>query len=178
MDEVILQSGEIISKWEYNDIMKRKEIATETISRQLEEETKNLTYKGLKNDRIKKLEKTLETIENFETKTGSELKYSLERIKKLGQIDYEIKKAQTFRDNFMYALKEGASTFKNYKLLKRELGKIKNPKQLYDYISQTPILMDLFLWYDDETGHLKYGGFSKNEEAFGDALVKLGILEE
>ena len=178
MDEITLQSGEIISRWEFNDIMKRKQIATEIISKQIEEETKNLTYKGLKNDRIKKLEKTLETIENFENKKGEQLRYSLERIKKLGQIDYEIKKANTFRDNFMYALKEGASTFKNYKLLKEELTKLKNPKQFYDFISQSTILMDLFIWYDDETGHLQYGGYKGNEEAFNDALVKLGVIEE
>ena len=41
-------------------------------------------------------------------------------ILKQGVSDYEMKKAQTFRDNFMKALKEGGSTFKNYKLLYKD----------------------------------------------------------
>ena len=171
MDEVELQSGDTISKWEYNDVMKRRQIAIEYVTKEIEEETKNLTYKGLKNERIERLEATLKTLENFENKQGDKLRYALDRIKKLGNIDYEIKRANTFRDNFMYALKEGASTFKNYKLLKQELEKIKNPKDFYEFVSKSDTFMDLFIWYDDKTGTLKYGGFKSNEDAFNSALV-------
>lgn len=175
MDEVEIASGEIISKWEFNDVIKRREIAIDYVTKQIEEETKKQTYKGLKNDRLIRLEKTLKTLENFQNKEGDKLRYALERIKKIGNIDYEIKKAKTYRDNFMYALKDGASTFKNYKVLKERLEGIKNPKDFYEFVSQNDTLMDLFLWYDDETGTLKYGGFKSNEDAFNNALIDLGI---
>lgn len=174
-DEIKLQSGEVISKWEYNDIMKRKNIAEEYLRRQIDEERRNTSFKGLSNEKLEKLTSTLETIEKFENKKGDNLRYALNRIKTLGNVDYEIKKADTFKTNFMYALKEGSSTFKNYKLLNDKLKTIRNPKEFYEYVSQSETLMDLFIWYDDETGTLQYGGFKSNEDAFNDALVKLGF---
>ena len=82
-----------------------------------------------------------------------------------------MKKAQTFKDNFMYALKEGASTFKNYKLFYNNLKKMKNPKEFYNFVKDSDTLMDLFVWYNDETGTLTYGSFKNNEEAFNKALI-------
>lgn len=175
IDKIVLESGEAISKWEYYDVMKKKEIAETYLRKQIEEELSNLTYKGLKNERIEKLEATLRTIENFQNKKGDSLRYALDRIKKVGSIDYEIKKASTFKENFMYALKEASSNFSNYKILKNKLDTIKNPKEFYEFVSQSETLMDLFIWYDDETGTLQYGGFKSNEDAFNDAIVKLGF---
>lgn len=175
IDEIKLQSGEVISKWEYNDIMKRKNIAEEYLRRKIDEERRNTSFKGISNDKLDKLTATLETIENFEDKKGRDLRYALNRIKTLGNIDYEIKKADTFKTNFMGALKEGASNFKNYKLLNDKLKSIRNPKEFYNFVSQSDTLMDLFLWYDDETGLIQTGAFKNNEEGFNDALVKLGF---
>lgn len=175
IDEVKLQSGEIISKWQMGEIIKRKPIAIETIKRQLAEEVANeeerTSFKGLVNERIDRLEQTLNTLENYDKKTGQALKYAIDRITKIGNVDYELKKAQTFRDNFMLALKEGASTFENYQLLKDELDKIKDPKEFYDYLKNSDTFMDLFIWYKEGEG-LTYGGFASNEDAFNSALEK------
>ena len=70
---------------------------------------------------------------------------------------------------------ESVSNFENYELLKNRLDKIKNPSKFYDFISQSNVLMDLFIYYDDNSGTLVYGGFSSNEEAFNNGLVELGI---
>lgn len=171
LDEIKLSSGETISRWEYNDIMKRQPIAIEKIQKDLAEEQKNQTFKGLKNEKVERLEATLKTLQNFQKKTGSSLRYSLDRIRKIGGVDYEMKKAQTFKDNFLRALKEGASTFKNYKMFADDLKKIKNPKEFYEYVKYSDTFMDLFIWYNDETGTITYGNFNNNEEAFNNALV-------
>ena len=56
-----------------------------------------------------------------------------------------------------------------------ELDKIKNPTKFYEYVSKSPTLMDLFLWYK-ETDVLFYGAFSSNQEAFDSSLLfQLGI---
>lgn len=181
-DEIKLTSGDKIIRWEYNDIKRKQPLAIKKVENNLEQEYLKIPkdFKGLKNDKIQKLESTLKTLQNFQNKTGESLRYSLNRIKKLGQVDYEMKKAQTFRDNFMKALKEGASTFKNYKLFYNDLKKIKNPKEFYEWVKDSDTLMDLFIWYNDETGTLQYGSFKNNEDAFNNALINdFGyILEE
>lgn len=170
LDEIELASGEKITRWEYQDVIRKQPKAIEKIQKDLEKEYNN-TFKGLKNDRIIKLENTLKTLNNYQNKEGASLKYALDRIKKIGQVDYEMKKAKIFKDNFLYALKEGAVKFKNYKLFYNDLKKIKNPKEFYEYVKDSDTLMDLFTWYDDETGTLKYGAFKSNEDAFNNALV-------
>lgn len=175
LDEVKLQSGEIISKWQQNEIIKRKPQAILKIESDLAEEFANeenrTSFKGLVNERIDRLNQTLNTLENYDKKTGKALKYAIDRILKIGSVDYKLKKAQTFRDNFMYALKEGASTFKNYKQFKKELDNIKNPIEFYDYLKNSDTFMDLFVWYKENDG-ITYGAFASNEEAFNTALEK------
>lgn len=175
IDEAKLQSGEIISRWQLGEIIKRKPIATETIKNQLALEVANeeerTSFKGLVNERIDRLTQTLNTLENYDKKTGQALKYAIDRIMKVGSVDYELKKAQTFRENFMYALKEGARTFKNYSTFKKQLDSIKDPKEFYDYLKNSDTFMDLFVWYKEDEG-LTYGAFASNEEAFDSALEK------
>ena len=180
LDRIELASGESITRWEYQDVLRKQPKAIEKVQKDLEKEYKNATFKGIKNDRIVKLESTLRTLKNYQNKEGSSLKYSLDRIRKLGNVDYEMKKPQTFKDNFMKAIKEGASTFKNYKMFYNDLKKIKNPKEFYNFVKDSDTLMDLFIWYNDETGTLQYGSFKNNEDAFNNALVNdLGyILDE
>ena len=172
-DKITLSSGEKISRWEYQDIMKRQPQAITQVKKSLKEEYSKMPkeFKGLKNDRIQKLESTLKTLKSFDKKSGTSLRYSLDRIRKLGNVDYEMKRAQTFKDNFLKGIKEGASTFKNYKMFYNDLKKIKNPKEFYDFVKDSDTLMDIFIWYNDETGSLTYGSFKNNEEAFNNALI-------
>ena len=42
------------------------------------------------------------------------------------------------------------SGYKNYKLLKEKLEGIENPIQFYNYVKQSDIISDLFLFYKDK----------------------------
>ena len=67
------------------------------------------------------------------------------------------------------------SGYKNYKLLKEKLEGIENPIQFYNYVKQSDIISDLFLFYKDKATAQTYGGFVDNQEAFNTALEQLGI---
>jgi len=67
-------------------------------------------------------------------------------------------------------------TYKNYKLLLNKLKTIKNPIEFYQFVKQSDILSDLFLFYKDKATAQTYGGFVDNQEAFNTALYEqLGI---
>ena len=75
----------------------------------------------------------------------------------------------------MGALKE-MSNYRNYKLLRDKLNSIENPIQFYNYVRQSNILSDLFLFYKDKATAQTYGGFKDNQEAFDTAIFEqLGI---
>ena len=127
-------------------------------------------------ERLSEIQAIEDSFERLNEKTGSDLKRLKSRIMSVGRSDYKLSRDELFRKNFYTAL-EGISNFQNYDILKRELDKIKNPTKFYEYVKQSPILMDLFLWYK-EKDTLFYGAFRSNQEAFNSSLLyHLGITD-
>ena len=59
---------------------------------------------------------------------------------------------------------------------RKKLESIENPIQFYNYVKQSNILSDLFLYYRDKATSQTYGGFVDNQEAFDTAIFEqLGI---
>ena len=173
-DSVAYESGEELTRWEFNEINK----AMRRALRNLESEKASiLTGResiGMGDERLSEIKAIEKSFETLGERKGSEFERIKERILSLGRSDYKITKNKQFRENFYKAL-EGISNFQNYELLKHELDKIKNPTKFYDYVKQSPVLMDLFLWYK-ESDSLFYGGFTDNQEAFDSTLMfHLGI---
>ena len=168
------ESGEVVTKWEFDEINKAMRRAT----RNLEVEKANILGGrqsiGMGDERLSEIQAIERSFETLGKRKGSEFERVKERIFSLGRSDYRIAKNKQFQENFYKAL-EGISNFQNYEVLKKELDKIKNPNKFYDYVSKSPVLMDLFLWYK-ESDSLFYGGFSDNQEAFDSTLLfHLGI---
>ena len=67
---------------------------------------------------------------------------------------------------------EEMSSYNNYKLLRDKLESIENPIQFYNYVKQSNILSDLFLYYKDKATSQTYGGFVDNQEAFDTAVFE------
>ena len=167
-------SGEEISKWEFQELNKAKRRAFRTLEKERESILTNRPSIGMGDERLSEIKAIETSFNELHEKTGSNLKRVIDRIFSVGRSDYKLSKDKLFMDNFYKAL-EGVSNFQNYKILKDELDKIKNPTKFYEFVKKSPVLMDLFLWYK-ESDSLFYGGFSDNEEAFNSTLLfHLGI---
>ena len=172
----ILESGEEISKWEYQEINKARRRAFRNLELEKESILKDRPSIGMGDERLSEIRAIEESFNKLNEKTGSDLKRLISRIFSVGRSDYKLSKDVLFRENFYKAL-EGISNFQHYDVLKKELDKIKNPSKFYEYVKKSPVLMDLFLWYK-ESDSLFYGGFNDNEEAFNSTLLfHLGIEE-
>ena len=167
-------SGEVLTKWEYSELKKSQKRATINVTDQAREIID--TDRNVMGDaEFKRLLRTKESIEDLFNRRGTEFRRTKERTKSWGKADYELWRASIFRENFMNALEEMAG-YKNYKLLKEKLESIENPIQFYNYVKQSDILSDLFLFYKDKATAQTYGGFVDNQEAFDTALFdQLGI---
>ena len=172
----ILESGEVISKWEYQELNKARRRAFRNLELERESILKDRPSIGMGDERLSEIHAIEQSFIDLENKTGSSLKRVMQRIFSVGRSDYELAKAELFRKNFYKALEE-ISNFQNYDVLKKRLDKIKNPIKFYEFVKQSPILMDLFLWYK-ESDSLFYGSFSSNQEAFNSSLLfHLGITD-
>lgn len=170
------ESGEQISKWEYQELNKAKRRAFRNLEKEKESILSGRPSIGMGDERLSEIKAIETSFKALQEKTGSDLKRVIDRIFSVGRSDYKLSKDKLFMDNFYKAL-EGVSNFQNYGVLKNELDKIKNPTKFYEFVKQSPVLMDLFLWYK-ESDSLFYGGYSDNEDAFDSTLLyHLGITD-
>lgn len=175
-DFITLDSGEILSKWEYRQLRLAKNRALRHLERERETILSERPSIGMGDERLSEIQAIEKSFSNFTSKKGSDFNRVKARIFSIGKSDYKIGKDLLFMKNFYTAL-EGISNFQNYDKLKAELDKIKNPSKFYEFVKSSPVLMDLFLWYK-ESDSLFYGGFSNNQEAFDSTLMyHLGITD-
>lgn len=166
------QAGQDLTKWEYSELKRQRTRAIRTLKKEAMG-IYDLNI-GMGNERLQSINATIKSLNKLDEKVGYEFKRLSERLNYLGASDYKLKQDKLFRDNYMKAL-QSVSNFENYDILKNKLDKIKNPTKFYEFISKSNVLMDLFIYYDDNSGTLVYGGFSSNEEAFNNGLIELGI---
>ena len=170
---IVLPSGEEISRWEYSELKKAMRRSEERITDLARGMVENYNVMGDKE--FKQLLRTKQSIQDLFNRSGYEFRRTAGRTEKWGKTDYELYRASIFRENFMNALKE-MRNYKNYKLLKDKLNSIENPIQFYNFVKQSNILSDLFLFYKDKATAQTYGGFVDNQEAFDTAIFQeLGI---
>lgn len=165
-----LPSGQQITQWELSELkkaQKRGVSRTSDKARMIIESDINV----MGDKEFKQLVRTKESIEDLFNRVGSDFKRTAERTLTWGKTDYDLWRASIFRDNFMEALNE-MSNYKNYNLLKDKLNSIENPIQFYNYVRQSNILSDLFLFYKDKATAQTYGGFTDNQEAFDTAIFE------
>lgn len=169
---VTLDSGEKITRWQKREIGYLKSRATRNINSRIEEID---TSFGMGNKEIQELKGTLESIKNIDKKSGVDFKRVLKTLKNNATGDRDLRKATIWKQNF-YENLDTLSGYDHYDLLIKELDKIKNPIKLYEFMSQSEIMKDFFLWYKDKATSNTIAGFKDNQEAFDNALEKLGIL--
>lgn len=174
---VTLTSGEVTSKWEYIELKKARARAKANLTREANKIIKMRNIQlGMGDERLQEIEDTIESLYELENRKGYEYKRVKERILRQGSLDVNLKRAITFRTNFMESLKQ-ASALDGYNKLIKKLESIKNPVDFYEYVSGSNIAMDFGVWYK-ETGEgdkISYGAFSTSQEMFDVMLDELGI---
>ena len=170
-----LSSGEEITRWERDELKKLERNATRRLKNELASIDK--IEKPYTTQREIEINAQLNNLKTWQNKKGFEFNKIKSRLQNIGTLDYEIKKASVYKENYMNSMREAFSNFENFEVLENKLKTIKNPKSFFKYIQQSDYLSDLFLYYDDESGTLVYGGLSSNEEIFNSELVKLGLIE-
>lgn len=174
---VELHSGEKVTLYDYNNISKKVEIAERNLHTEMnkiQNERLITQNKYMGEERITEIQETLESLSDY-TKNAENFGKASKRLVNIGRTDYEMARTKLFKENFLKSL-ESAKNFDNYKALKKELNRYRDPRKFYDYVKKSPFLMDIFLWYKSTDGYLVYSSFDSNENAFDNALVNdLGI---
>lgn len=172
----VYSSGEEVSRWEYAEINKAMRRAYRNLALEKESILKERPSIGMGDERLSEIASIEKSFMNLNERSGRDFSRIVSRIYHLGRSDYKISRDELFRQNFYKAL-EGISNFQNYDILKAELDKIKNPTKFYEYVKQSTILMDLFLWYKNPEVNV-YGSFGKNQDALNFAMIYDLEIEE
>lgn len=183
MEKIVeLPSGQKLTKWEYNQL----KLARNRAISKLQEEARGIINSDdlftapsemMGNKRFKEISRTIDRYQGIEKQKGSNFESSLESLFKASRFDADLVKFEQYKNNFMNALEE-MTTYDNFEELQYKLSQIKNPKDFYEYIQQSPELMDLFLYYKDKATAQTYGGYASNQDAFNAGLERLGISLE
>lgn len=167
--------GQTMTAWEKGELNIQRNIAIRRLNKEIRELNKP-TKNGYSRVQMGSLEanKFLAEIRSFkklEQKLGYEFNRIKIRLEDLGRSDYNMVKATIFRENFMKAL-ESSSNFDGYDLLIKKLNRLKNPLNFYNYIKQSNVFSDIFLYYKKGDG-LTYGAFSNDQDRFNYGLEEL-----
>ena len=172
---VTLPSGKELTKWEYHEIKLARNRAIRSLESEKAAITLGIKWKGMGDERIDQINATISHMKRIETTSEGSFAGGARLIMKLGSYDRGLNEAEQFRTNFMNALEE-LSTYDNYEILKNKLESIRNPEQFYEYVRNSEVLSDLFLYYKDKATAQTYGGFASNQDAFNYALEELGLM--
>ena len=166
-----LASGEKISKWEFDETLRRKKVASENLLNELDKINRERAETGnryMGEERISEIQSTLDLL-NESLDSTTKLAENQKRLLNLGRTDRETYLNKIFMENYKTAL-EGAKNFENYDKFKKLLNSVKNPNKFYELVKKSPTMMDIFLWYKADDGALIYSVFDTNEQAFNHAL--------
>lgn len=181
--KVELPSGESMTSWEYKDLRLARNRARRYLEDKLEMQQRENPYGkyGLDTKEVENTISTIKSLNKLESKKGYDLKMLMKRINKLGSSDTQLKKAITYKDNYMKVL-NNMENYENWDLLKEKLDSIKDSKEFYEFIKKSSVLTDLFKFADSENKSdpmaQTYGGFANNQEAFNTGLKQVGLLDE
>ena len=137
---------------------------------------KPLSRAEQKRDNYKQILSQIRNIKELEIARTGDFTKLKDRLSKYGSLDYKYMKATIFRENFEKAMEEaGFKNYVNYGLLKNKLDRFTNPISFYNFVKNSDVLMDIFIYYKPDDG-VSYGDFGDDEERFNYALEQLGLI--
>ena len=87
-------------------------------------------------------------LKDLEIKQSGDFIRLKNRLERYGNLDYKYMKATIYKENFIKALTEsGAENMENYEILKKKLDRFKNPISFFNFIQNSDIFKDIFIYY-------------------------------
>ena len=117
--------------------------------------------------RAKEIKANINRLKSIEKRAGKEFERLKKSIQKYGGIDYSLRQATTYRENYVREM-EKYSHLDNYDKLVALFNKLKNPKKFYEFMSKNEIAVDLTYQSDQYY----------TQQAFNSYLQELGIETE
>lgn len=162
------QAGEEITRWE------RRELGIESRTAQirLTKELKNLytpkqgekfSRAQMGSIRVREIEAQLKNLKQIENKKGYQFERLRQRIHNIGTSDYNMRKALTFRNNYINEMKK-YSHLKNYELLKEKMDSLSNPVDFYEYVKDKELVKDLTYQSDEYYKQAEFNEFLRDWE--------------
>lgn len=172
---IMTETGEELTKWEYNELQRRKNIIQRRLQKEIKE-LEELTDTGyskaqMGSSEYKAKQARLNYLKNLEQQ--GKLKSSKEQIYKQGRSDYELWKAIIYKKNYLSMLKQSYSNYEDFELLYDYLDDISNPLDFYEFIEDNEFLKDITLMYDANM-NIAISGYT-GEDMFNMLLDKLNI---
>ncbi len=103
-----------------------------------------MDFQGLKcgSMRVKEINAQIRNLKSIETKRGFDFRSLKRRIQNIGTSDYSMRRAITYRENYIKDM-EKYSHFDNYDKLVALFNKYKNPVSFYELLSKNEMTVDL-----------------------------------
>lgn len=171
---VTLETGQEISRWELTELNRARRRAYKNLMTEKETILNERISIGIGDERLREINRQLEKVENVLKTNQRDFNRIKGQVFKYGSTDYYFKQDLLFQKNFLEAIKD-LRYLENYDILLNEINKRKNPTDLWNWVKNSEILADIFLWYDDEKGNRSYGAFASNDQRLDRALEELGI---
>lgn len=96
--------------------------------------------------RYREIVAKLRNLRKIEQKSGRDYKRIKQRLNEIGTLDYNMVRATIYRENFEYAL-SFSKEMEGYDLLLRRLNRIKNPINFFNFVRQSDVMSDIFVYY-------------------------------
>lgn len=171
---VTLETGQEISRWELTELNRARRRAYKNLMTEKATILNERISIGIGDERLREINRQLEKVENILKTNQRDFNRIKDQVFKYGSTDYYFKQDLLFQKNFLEAIKD-LRYLENYDILLNEINKRKNPTDLWNWVKNSEILADVFLWYDDEKGNRSYGAFASNDQRLDRALEELGI---
>lgn len=171
---VTLETGQEISRWELTELNRARRRAYKNLMTEKETILNERISIGIGDERLREINRQLEKVEKVLETNQRDFNRIKGQVFKYGSTDYYFKQDLLFQKNFLEAIKD-LRYLENYDILLNEINKRKNPTDLWNWVKNSEILADVFLWYDDEKGNRSYGAFASNDQRLDRALEELGI---
>lgn len=171
----IVKEGDIqITKWERRENMLAQKRAIRNLERDISELNQPITSEGYSRAQmgsieLRQLQRSLESIKNYKEKTGENYQRTLRRIKSIGTNDYNMKKANIYRENVMNELEDLKKSIPEFADVYNYFNKITNPITFYNTMQQSQVLQDFFVWYEPDIQYANY----KDHKEIAEAIINI-----